>query len=100
MSRSRKKVPMIKDNGKSHRYYKKQAHQAVRARVRNLLGNNTPYEDLLFPTVKGNELVNAYNICDYIMRLDLTPVVWYSWSTGERIIDEMTERDIRAYYSK
>ena len=90
MSRSRKKVPMIKDNGKSHRYYKKQAHQTIRAKTRVLLGNSKPYEDLLFPTVKGNELVNAYDICDW----KCSPIYTHSWKV------DYTPENIRRYYRK
>lgn len=83
MSRSRKKHPVIKDNGQSHRYYKKKAHTIIRARVRNIIStihlDNYKHVDnynLLFPITKGNELVNQYDICDW----KWSPIYTHSWS--------------------
>lgn len=65
MSRSFKKFPIIKDNGQSHKKAKKAANQRTRTAIRNVMNNLDPLEDKIFPTARGLELTNQYDICDW-----------------------------------
>lgn len=99
MSRSRKKNPVIKDGGNG---YKKLAHKRVRANTRNLLGNNTPYDELLFSKNKGEEFTNQYDICDYKTFLPNREnwFVHHNYYTGVITPHKITDKDKRTYYNK
>ena len=100
MSRSRKRNPILKDNGARHRYAKKLSNQKIRAKTRNLLASDGELEDLIFPTTKGKELCNQYDVCDWWSLLSMEPLIWFGYSTGEQHIEEVTNKKILRYYRK
>jgi len=100
MSRSRKKHPIIKDNGQSHKWNKKNANQRIRTAVRNVLTNLDSYEDKIFPTPKGKELTNQCDICDWKWRLDEHIIRDGGYSYGNGMWFKYTKRDIIKYLRK
>jgi hypothetical protein len=97
MSRSFKKNAIIKDK---NRGAKQLAHQSVRTRVRVELNSNKDYDEMLFPTRKGNEVVNQWDICDWKFKLPTSGFFYYNYRQGKLIYNKVTPKDIRRYTNK
>ena len=100
MSRSYKKNPIIKDNGRSHKRAKKAANQRLRTTVRNIMSNLDSLEDKIFPTARGLEITNQYDICDWINRYSEEPIIWYNYKLDKLIAEYPTKADFRTYKNK
>ena len=96
MSRSRKKIPIIKDNGGGKKFYKKLSHRRERVSVRSLVSNLfipiSPFDidSTLFPKHRPQEHINQYDICDW----KWSPIYTHSWAKT------LTDKDIKIYYRK
>ena len=67
MSRSRKKHNIIKDKGG---VTKSNHNRKVRRKTKIILNSNEDFDEMIFPTKKGMEITNQYDMCDYIFRMD------------------------------
>lgn len=65
MSRSYKKNGWVKDP--ANRYMKKVASRKLRRKIHQLLSNKN-FNDESSPLPVMDELINPYDVCDYILR--------------------------------
>ena len=86
MSRSRKKVPMIKDSGGGKSYAKRLSHHRERASVGTLLQHAEVNDDVIFPEHRPHTLINQYDVCDW----KWSPIYNNSW---QLVSDTAEERD-------
>lgn len=72
MSRSHKKLAIVKDSGKRIRYWR-----SVRIRIKNVLNSfKEDYEELELPNPKT--IVNDYNYCDSLYYAEYATPTTYS----------------------
>lgn len=71
MSRSRKKIAIVKD--KNGRYYNRRTRRVIRQQVRDIKN----LKDLLDYRISlAKEIVNSYNVCDYVINYENLKGFW------------------------
>lgn len=71
MSRSRKKIAIVKD--KNGRYYNRITRRVIKQQVRDIKN----LKDLLdYKISLAKEIVNSYNVCDYVINYENLKGYW------------------------